>query len=164
MENSWLIIPQLFQEPLQLVNEGEYLAEMLVNASGKNIEFQADNAKGSIVLVIDATISNEEGYVLDVKYDNIRITGKNGKGIFYGIQTLRQLLPAAVEKGAVAELTIPAVTIEDSPEFGYRGMHLDVARHFFPVSFVKKYIDILAMHKMNTFHWHLTEDQGWRLR
>lgn len=123
-----------------LVKEGEYLAEMLSNASGKNIEFQADNAKGSIVLVIDATISNEEGYVLDVKYDNIRITGKNGKGIFYGIQTLRQLLPAAVEKGAVAELTIPAVTIEDSPEFGYRGMHLDVARHFFPVSFVKKYI------------------------
>lgn len=146
-----------------LVKEGEYLAEMLSNASGKNIEFQADNAKGSIVLVIDATISNEEGYVLDVKYDNIRITGKNGKGIFYGIQTLRQLLPAAVEKGAVAELTIPAVTIEDSPEFGYRGMHLDVARHFFPVSFVKKYIDILAMHKMNTFHWHLTEDQGWRI-
>lgn len=129
----------------------------------KIIEFQADKAKGSIVLVIDATISNEEGYVLDVKYDNIRITGKNGKGIFYGIQTLRQLLPAAVEKGAVAELTIPAVTIEDSPEFGYRGMHLDVARHFFPVSFVKKYIDILAMHKMNTFHWHLTEDQGWRI-
>lgn len=68
-----------------------------------------------------------------------------------------------MEKGAVAELTIPAVTIEDSPEFGYRGMHLDVARHFFPVSFVKKYIDILAMHKMNTFHWHLTEDQGWRI-
>ncbi|PXX30647.1 beta-N-acetylhexosaminidase [Arenibacter sp. ARW7G5Y1] len=86
-------------------------------------------------------------------------------GVLYAIQTLRQLMPPAIESGTSleAELSIPAVVIKDEPRFAYRGMMLDVSRHFFPVSFVKKYIDLIALHKMNTLHWHLTEDQAWRI-
>jgi hexosaminidase len=147
-----------------LVQEGELLAGMLGAATGETIEFSEGDG-GNISLVLDSEIQNEEGYKLVVSYDKITISGKTTKGVFYGIQTLRQLMPAAIEKGdgTLQELTIPAVNIEDSPRYTYRGMHLDVARHFFPVDFVKKYIDLLAMHKMNVFHWHLTEDQGWRI-
>lgn len=142
--------------------EGELLASMLSSASGEDIRFFSEG-KGNITIKLDDAINNEEGYKLSVAYDNISISGKNAKGVFYGIQTLRQLLPATTESASVGELTIPAVSIEDSPRYKYRGMHLDVARHFFPKDFIKKYIDLIAMHKMNTFHWHLTEDQGWRI-
>ncbi len=101
----------------------------------------------------------KEGYTLKVGRDHVAINGNDGSGTFYGTQTLIQLLP--VEKAEA--LYIPAVEITDYPRFGYRGLHLDVCRHFFPVDFVKKYIDLLAMHKLNTFHWHLTDDQGWRI-
>jgi hexosaminidase len=98
------------------------------------------------------------GYQLSITPDYITILGSE-RGLFYGIQSLSQLLPAKVEKS----LEIPAVTINDQPRFAYRGMHLDVSRHFSPVEFVKKYIDLMAMYKFNTFHWHLTDDQGWRI-
>ena len=145
-----------------LENEGDYLAEMLGLATGYNIE---TSNSGEIELNIDTEIENEEGYKLKVTSSKISIAARTAKGIFYGIQSLRQLMPASIElkDGSVSELTIPSVEIIDNPRYIYRGMHLDVARHFFPVSFIKKYIDILAMHKMNTFHWHLTEDQGWRI-
>ncbi|WP_245574776.1 beta-N-acetylhexosaminidase [Gaetbulibacter saemankumensis] len=146
----------------RLKNEGELLASMLSSASGKTINYTS-KGKGNIILELNNSINNDEGYKLQITYNNITITGKNAKGIFYGIQTLRQLLPARTESESINELTIPAVYIEDSPRFKYRGMHLDVARHFFPVDFIKKYIDLIALHKMNTFHWHLTEDQGWRI-
>lgn len=142
--------------------EGELLANMLSLASDKDIKFSSE-VKGNIILKLDDTIQNEEGYHLNVTYNTITITGKTAKGVFYGIQTLRQLIPPTTESGNVEELTIPAVLIEDSPRFKYRGMHLDVARHFFPKKFIKQYIDLIAMHKMNAFHWHLTEDQGWRI-
>jgi hexosaminidase len=100
-----------------------------------------------------------EGYTLKVGRDHVAINGNDGSGTFYGIQTLIQLLPVEKAEG----LYIPAAEITDYPRFGYRGLHLDVCRHFFPVDFVKKYIDLLAMHKLNTFHWHLTDDQGWRI-
>jgi len=147
-----------------LKNEGELLASMLSAATGTSIDFSSEGT-GNISLKLDDTIENEEGYILNIKFDNIEISGKNTKGVFYGIQTLRQLMPASIETGdgSLKELVIPAATIKDSPRFKYRGMHLDVARHFFPKDFVKKYIDLIAMHKMNTFHWHLTEDQGWRI-
>ncbi|GAA4315095.1 glycoside hydrolase family 20 protein [Mucilaginibacter gynuensis] len=99
-----------------------------------------------------------EGYRLTITPQRITIAGK-GAGLFYGIQSLIQLFP--VERAGVAKL--PAVEIEDYPRFGYRGSMLDVCRHFFSVEFVKKYIDILAAYKINTFHWHLTDDQGWRI-
>jgi hexosaminidase len=101
----------------------------------------------------------EGAYNMTVDNNGVYIAGDNEKGVFYGIQTLIQLLP--IEPG---KLTIPYISIEDAPRFEYRGMHLDVARHFFPVAFVKKYIDYLAYHKFNEFHWHLTEDQGWRIQ
>jgi len=146
-----------------LYMEGNYLAELLSVTSGNEIRF-TNNASGNIRLKLDSTFSSLEGYSVLVEYDKVEVTAKTTKGIFYGIQTIRQLLPLAVEtKQTDTELTIPATFIEDEPRFKYRGMHLDVARHFFSVDFVKRYIDILALHKMNTFHWHLTEDQGWRI-
>jgi hexosaminidase len=98
-------------------------------------------------------------YRMTVDDKGIYIAGDNEAGVFYGIQTFIQLLPSSPSK----KLNIPYLSIEDGPRFPYRGMHLDVARHFFPVSFIKKYIDYLALHKFNYFHWHLTEDQGWRI-
>lgn len=117
--------------------------------------------KGSKAIILSskgAADLPEEGYRIVVGAGQIEITGK-GAGLFYGVQTLMQLIPEKTGQ----ELTIPAARIEDYPRFKYRGMMLDVARHAFPVSFIKKYIDLLAQYKMNTFHWHLTDDQGWRI-
>lgn len=100
-----------------------------------------------------------EGYSLKSDNKGVVIEGNSDIGTFYGMQTLIQLLPVERSKA----LKIAAVTVKDEPRFVYRGAMLDVARHFFPVSFVKKYIDYLALHKLNYFHWHLTEDQGWRI-
>ncbi|GAA4295174.1 beta-N-acetylhexosaminidase [Aestuariibaculum suncheonense] len=148
-----------------LENEADYLSEILGLAIGKKVPIDFKEKEGNIILKLDDQISNEEGYELTVSYRDIVISGKSATGVFYGIQTLKQLIPTTIDKnGALEEtITIPAVNIADSPRYKYRGMHLDVARHFFPVSYIKKYIDLIAMHKMNTFHWHLTEDQGWRI-
>ncbi len=110
-------------------------------------------------------------YNLNIDNKGVYIAGDNENGVFYGIQTLIQLFPATNNpQGPVGKqqttnhkLTIPQVSITDFPRFPYRGMHLDVGRHFFPISFIKKYIDYLSAYKYNTFHWHLTEDQGWRI-
>ncbi len=116
--------------------------------------------KGDIVLNYDKIEHPIAGaYHLSVTDEKIYIGGDNATGVFYGIQSLIQLLPTNLN----AALTIPQLTIADKPRFGYRGMHLDVGRHFFSINFIKKYIDFIAAHKMNTFHWHLTEDQGWRI-
>jgi hexosaminidase len=111
---------------------------------------------GRLILSTDSTLHRSpEYYTLDVEPGTIRLVGCTSAGLFRGIQTLRQL--------ADAEGRVPACRIMDHPRFPYRGMHLDVCRHFFPASFVKRYIDLLARYKFNTFHWHLTEDQGWRI-
>lgn len=102
---------------------------------------------------------NDEGYLLKVDPKEIVITAKTPAGIFYGVQSLKQMLPVSQN----GPLTVPCADINDQPRFAWRGVHLDVGRHFFPISFIKKYIDYMAMYKLNTFHWHLTEDQGWRL-
>ena len=107
------------------------------------------------------SISSKEGYTLEVTPQVIHIKALSDTGIFYGIQTLIQLLPP--QKQSNNQLLVPAVAIVDQPRFAYRGMSLDVSRHFFDVDFIKKYIDILALHKLNVFHWHLTDDQGWRI-
>ena len=127
-------------------------------ANGSRIVFRRAAAR-------DTTLG-DEGYRLDVKPGVVTITSSNPAGAFYATQSLRQLLPAAVFRDAPitgTTWTIPAVSIVDRPRFQWRGMHLDVARHFMPKEFVKKYIDLLALHKLNTFHWHLTDDQGWRI-
>jgi hexosaminidase len=99
----------------------------------------------------------DEAYRLVVTRDVLTIRASRLAGLFYGIQTLRQPLPLD------GSGRIPAVTISDRPRFRYRGLHLDVGRHLFPVAFIKRYIDLLARYKLNVFHWHLTDDQGWRL-
>lgn len=101
-----------------------------------------------------------EGYVITVDKNGVVVKGSTPAGIFYGVQTLRKSLPIVSDEEAVE---LPAVTITDHPRFSYRGMMLDCCRHFWPVSFVKQYIDILALHNINRFHWHLTDDQGWRI-
>ena len=107
----------------------------------------------------------EEGYVLRVgENQTIDLRASSASGLFYGFQSFRQLCDPGLEAGSKPQnTTIPICTIEDSPVFGYRGMHLDVSRHFFDVEFVKTYIDMIALHKMNVFHWHLTDDNGWRI-
>ncbi len=110
-------------------------------------------------VVIDSTYQNKEAYSLSINPNEIRIIAGNGAGIFYAIQSLLQLFPV----NETNNLNVPCLKIEDFPRFKWRGTHLDVSRHFFPVDFIKKYIDILAMYKINTFHWHLTDDQGWRI-
>lgn len=111
------------------------------------------------LLLTKPDASGPEGYALTITPRDVVITASSSRGLFYGVQTLRQLLP----RGPGAEPGIPAVTIHDAPRFRYRGLHLDVARHLFPVEFIKRYIDLLASYKLNTFHWHLTDDQGWRI-
>lgn len=104
----------------------------------------------------------KDEYKLDVNTNSITISSASNEGLFYGMQSLLQLLPATKEN-IDNGFPVPAVTIDDYPRFGYRGMHLDVGRHFFDVDFIKKYLDYMAYQKYNTFHWHLTEDQGWRI-
>src|SRR3954466_3264982 len=111
----------------------------------------------------------EGKYRMLISPGTINIEGETYQGPSYGMQTLIQLLPTTVNtkttKSTTASqsLSLPAIVIEDYPRFSYRGLHLDVGRHFMPIDFVKKYIDYIALHKMNYFHWHLTEDQGWRI-
>ena len=149
----------------EVTREASLLSEMLSTGSGKEIPVEpaTGNSQRGIYLTLDENIEKDESYSLTVDHDKIEISAKTAKGIFYGIQSLRQLMPPETENSSVDELTIPAVQIQDEPRYAYRGMMLDVGRYFFPVDFVKKFIDLIALHKMNTFHWHLTEDQGWRI-
>lgn len=116
------------------------------------------NSKTVLFTSTQAAAIPKEGYELSITAGKITITGKEA-GLFYGLQSLLQLFP--LEKNI--SLSVPCAEIKDQSRFGYRGMHLDVALHFFPVSFVRKFIDLMAQYKLNTFHWHLTEDQGWRI-
>ncbi len=107
-----------------------------------------------------------EGYQLNVTPEAVTLRAPQPAGLFYGVQSLLQLLPPEILREAKVEnaaWTIPCVQIKDYPAFGWRGAMLDVGRHFMPKAFVKKFIDLLALYKLNTFHWHLTEDQGWRI-
>ncbi|MCC8424582.1 beta-N-acetylhexosaminidase [Mucilaginibacter sp. UR6-11] len=122
-----------------------------VNATGKQ------TLNGGLKVVLDPAMQiPDEGYRMSVNAGGIKIISNTEKGLFYGLQTLLQLIP---DEGDA----IPCTEIEDYPRYKYRGLHLDVGRHLFPVSFIKQYIDLLAQYKLNTFHWHLTEDQGWRI-
>ncbi len=114
-----------------------------------------------IRLFITDTISHTEGYVLQVRDKGVEITGSTPAGVFYGIQTFLQMLDP--QAGNKEQIAVQAAKIYDHPRFEWRGQHLDVGRHFFSVGFIKNLLDVMAMHKLNTFHWHLTEDQGWRI-
>ena len=147
-----------------------YLSDLI----DKTLDFELKLAEGDenitsrmIILQLNkiADARGDEGYTLDIGRKSVLITANTTKGIFYGIQTLYQMLISGktVMENGRRFIILPIVSIEDMPRFKYRGMHLDVCRHMFPVEFIKKYIDLLAFYKFNTFHWHLTEDQGWRI-
>lgn len=139
-----------------------FLVGYIEEATGLWLEQAETCGKGkNIVLELDDTQQNAEGYRLVSDPNEVRIKAATEKGIFYGIQTLRKAMPADVKPGTLVAL--PAVRIEDYPRLSYRGTMLDVGRHYFPVAYLKQFIDLLALHNINTFHWHLTEDQGWRI-
>jgi len=146
----------------------DYLALLIKNPTGLSIPVEegSKSISRSVFMSFDSSIVNNEGYVLKITPEIIDIKAKSAVGMFYAVQTIRQLLPVEVENGKIIKglvLSVPACEIKDEPGFVYRGMHLDVGRHLFPVAYIKRYIDMMALHKMNTFHWHLTEDQGWRI-
>ena len=149
---------------------GQRLARYLEPATGFTFRVLSDGTAParSISLRRDESLRRlgGEGYVLDVNPSEVIVRAPEDAGLFYAVQTIRQLLPPQILREAVVqgvEWNLPAVSIEDSPRFAWRGGHLDVGRHFMPKEFVKKYIDLLALHKLNTLHLHLTDDQGWRI-
>ncbi|RIH65502.1 beta-N-acetylglucosaminidase [Mariniphaga sediminis] len=137
-----------------------FFNEYLENIYGFKAEGKRNAKTISFKLQNNLKKLGKEGYRLKAEKNNIEIEAFTPNGLFYGMQSLKQLLPLEATND---QLNIPCIEIKDEPRFAWRGNMLDVGRHFFPVSFLKKYIDILAMYKINTFHWHLTEDQGWRL-
>ena len=143
--------------PAELQNEAELLKQYLKNVTWNDLPIVSQRAKRTryIELVVSPKVTEKEGYVMTVNARGVTIQGGSAAGVFYGIQTLRK----AVKEGVIMN----PVVISDNPRFSWRGMHLDCSRHFFPVAFVKKFIDLLALHNMNVFHWHLTDDQGWRI-
>jgi len=148
---------------------GNLLAQWLRNATGYSLKVKPrEDADNTISLKLDPALTRlgDEGYLLDVTPQRVIIRAAAEAGIFYGVQTLRQLFPPAIfsssaQKGV--EWTVPSVHVEDQPRFRWRGAMLDVCRHFMPKEFVLSFVDLLALHKLNTFHWHLTDDQGWRI-
>lgn len=137
----------------------QFLARYVNDATGMTLSVVPGKAKKGIRLVLDKKVSGEEAYTIMVDKKGVTIAGSTPKGVFYGVQTLRKSLPV----GTATVVRLPSVKISDSPRFVHRGMMLDCSRHFFPLEFVKRYIDLIAMHNMNVFHWHLSDDQGWRI-
>ncbi len=139
-----------------LQREAQFLQQYIKEVSDIDLAIADKRQKKTtyIVLSVSPKVTNPEGYVLTVSEKGITIEGGSSAGVFYGIQTLRK---------SIASRQIPAAVVTDAPRFVWRGMHLDCSRHFFSVDFVKKFIDLLALHNMNRFHWHLTDDQGWRI-
>jgi len=152
----------------QIEEVAQYLNAYFNIVSGNDLELISTEPKKNCIVfkISDGDDLGNEGYKLSVTNKKIMIEAVSSRGLFYGIQTVLQLLPIEIfsqSKVEHSELKIPVCEIFDKPRFSWRGMHLDVGRHYFPVAFIKKYIDLIALHKMNTFHWHLTEDQGWRI-
>jgi len=141
--------------------QAAYLAGEIKRQTGISLSlatFGGNTGKPGIFL-LSKPMERREAYELEVKPTQIQLTAGDRRGIVNGIQTLLQLIPLE----GPAELQVPACKVVDYPRFAYRGMHLDVVRHIFPLEYIRKYIDYLAFHKFNTFHWHLTDDQGWRI-
>lgn len=159
LDKSTTIIYPKGNEDLKRV--AQFLSDYIHYATDKTLAI-SDEEKTNNVIILKSELDNKntEAYNLKVSENAIIINGASNAGVFYGIQTLRKSIDTDT-KGK--DIEFPLADIEDYPRFGYRGMHLDVSRHMFPVAFIKEYIDILALHNMNKFHWHLTDDQGWRI-
>lgn len=149
---------RIIAESKELLSDAETFNSFLQEVFGFELRVsRSERDKNAILLLKDDSFSKEQ-YKLLITADRIEISG-NGAGIWYGLMTLLQMMPA----DGAGTFRVPMGEIRDNPRYPWRGMHLDVCRHFFPVGFIKRYIDYLSMYKMNTFHWHLTEDQGWRI-
>lgn len=135
------------------------LAQYIQQSTGLQLKVVTKANDNSITLSQNLTSNHTEAYQLKVTKMGVFIDGASDAGCFYGIQTLRKALPG----GRVQQVTLPSVEIEDYPRFSYRGAHLDVARHFTTADSIYRFIDMLALHNINRFHWHLTDDQGWRI-
>lgn len=145
----------------ELANDADRLKEYIDQMTGLSLDITNDTERDNVIrLRADLESDNLEGYVLTVSDKCIDIDGASPAGVFYGIQTLRKSIPAAER----SNVTFPAAVITDQPRFAYRGAMLDVSRHFFPADSVKKFIDMIALHNINNFHWHLSDDQGWRIQ
>ena len=143
-----------------LQRNAQFLASYLKEITGLTLTTEPNVNSGKVIcLKTDLKKPNQEAYQLTVASEQITIDGASPAGVFYGIQTLRKSIDVTKPKS----LAFPTAVIDDAPRFAYRGMHFDVSRHFFTVDFIKQYIDILALHNLNKFHWHLTDDQGWRI-
>ena len=143
-----------------LQRNAQFLASYLKEITGLTLTTEPNVNSGKVIrLKTDLKKPNQEAYQLTVASEQITIDGASPAGVFYGIQTLRKSIDVTEPKS----LAFPTAVIDDAPRFAYRGMHFDVSRHFFTVDFIKQYIDILALHNLNKFHWHLTDDQGWRI-
>lgn len=144
----------------------EYLADILTPALGYRLPIVQDSGIRHDIIRLTANADGNEGYTLTSDHDQITIAGNSPAGVFYGVQTLRQLLPRQInspDKIDGLAWSVPPVNIEDAPRYRWRGYMLDVSRHFFPPEYIKKTLDRMALLKLNTFHWHLTDDQGWRI-
>ena len=165
--------------PENLNAEAAFLQTYLRDITGSTLPIASKRNKGMtyIELTLSPKVTEPEGYVMTINKKGVTIAGGSAAGIFYGIQTFRKAVVNARQTQHITELTnkpsassatppftlLNPVVITDAPRFSWRGMHLDCSRHFFSVEFVKKFIDLLALHNMNVFHWHLTDDQGWRI-
>lgn len=167
-QGKFLLRPQtVISYEKELYPQAAYLQEVIGGSTGWDLKLQEGTAEGSAIHLETADkIRRAEGYELTVQPSGVRITGADAGGVFYGIQTLLQLFPSEIysplrQKNIVWEA--PSVSVYDAPSHPWRGMMLDVARYFFDKDFVKKYIDMMAMYKMNKFQFHLIDDSGWRL-
>ena len=146
---------------------GALAADIASTATGKRVQLTTGRRvrEGAIQLrQIQTLVAEKEGaYTLTVAREGIEISSSTGAGLFYGLQSLRQMFDGEAGERPSPVTRLPSLTIVDTPRFQWRGLHLDMARHFQPVAFVKRYIDLMARYKLNTFHWHLTDDQGWRI-
>ena len=140
----------------------DFLATFIKEMTGTEVRVSdKEKSSNAIILAVDSTMGHPEGYKLQITPEKVLLTGGSEAGVFYGIQTIHKALPI-LKDGKVAA-ALPAGTVTDCPRFRYRGFMIDVGRHFFPVSYLKQMIDLMALHNINYFHWHLTEDQGWRI-
>lgn len=151
---------------LIISNENRVIGSLLEEKLGFKLQTSKSDNNFIKFEINEDIIKNKEGYKLIITPKGIIILAATPRGLFYGLQTLFQILPSKIEdknNKRISKWVIPTLEINDGPNFKWRGMHLDVGRHFFTVDFIKKQLEVMAMFKMNTFHWHLTEDQGWRI-
>lgn len=146
----------------KMYRTADFLATFIKEMTGTEVRVSdKEKSSNAIILAVDSTMGHPEGYKLQITPEKVLLTGGSEAGVFYGIQTIHKALPI-LKDGKVAA-ALPAGTVTDFPRFRYRGFMIDVGRHFFPVSYLKQMIDLMALHNINYFHWHLTEDQGWRI-